>query len=181
MNRKDRKKKKKNHLGLFKKGNLFSPRGKKLSEHAQDTDENSSVSPARDSTSNFDDIRATGKRYNLRSQCPEETQNDFRGNRIINMGKMLENINTLIKGHSGRKCRRADLVYKTEHKHGLAMKLQFHCRKCRKCGYESQMMKMYDEIPKTTRATINTNLAVALLDTPMGISRAEVNAGQGLH
>ena len=123
-----------------------------------------------DSTPNFDDISATGKRYNLRSQCLEETQNDFRGNRIINMGKMLENINTLIKGHSGRKCRGADKVYKTEYKHGLAIKLQFHCRTC---GYESQMMKMYDEIPKTTRATISTNLAVALLDTPMGTSRAE--------
>ena len=38
MNRK----KKKNHLGLSKKGNLFLPRGLKLPEHAQDTDENSS-------------------------------------------------------------------------------------------------------------------------------------------
>ena len=86
------------------------------------------------------------------------------------MGKMLKNINTIIKEHSGRICRKADLIYKTEHKHGLATKFQFHCRTC---GYESQVMKMYDEMTQTTLATINTNLAVALLDTPMGNSRAE--------
>ena len=110
MDGKDRTKKK-NHLGLFKDGNLFSPKGMKLPEHVQDTDENS----------------------NLRPQCLEETQNDFIRTSIIYMGKMLENINTCIKEHSGRKCRKADLVYKTEHKHGLAMKLQFRCRTC---GYE---------------------------------------------
>lgn len=95
------------------------------------------------------------------------------GNRIVDISKMVAVMNSLYSCHrkSNGKCVNLSIQLLREVKLGLAWKFQF---KCKNCNFESELYKTYNEIPNSKGAAINTNLAMAIMDTPIGISKARL-------
>lgn len=87
------------------------------------------------------------------------------------MTEMIHVMNTVYRGHSETKCLNLNVNINQEIKFGLEFKTQM---KCTNCGYISKMLKTYTEIESSKAAVVNTNLAMALMDTSMGIAQASV-------
>ena len=111
-----------------------------------------------------------GNQYGLRSRILQTEEDGIRGNRIINLNQLLYMMNAVYAGHLPTTCRQPNIELLSETKRGLGSKLIFRCKAC---NYTSEKMKSYEEIPTTRKAAINTHLAAALMDSPMGVSRAE--------
>lgn len=86
----------------------------------------------------------------------------------------MQVINSLYKDHgnSKHKCSKLNLEITDEVKLGLAWKFQF---KCTNCGFLSDLYSTFGEIPHAKgAAAINSNLAMAIMDTSMGITKARL-------
>ena len=68
-------------------------------------------------------------------------------------------------------CKNLNLQICKQVKQGLGWRFQFKCNNCR---FISKLYSTFKEIPKTKSAAINTNLAMTLMDTSMGISKARL-------
>ena len=116
--------------------------------------------------------RTSDPTYNLRPR--ELKTNPVAGNRIVNVEKMLEMMNSVYNRHrtvNDNVCSAIDLIIVREVKQGLAWKFQF---KCQNCHFVSRLYKCYAEIENTKSAAINTNFAMGIMDTPMGVDRARL-------
>ncbi len=154
---------KRSRSNYFQKGNTYHLlRSNQPGPSSQTGEENGSISTT-------DNTLSGDRTYNLRQR--DTDQDVFKGNRIVSMSKLVFSINQLVKSHNRTRCRAPQITFANEVKAGLGIKLQF---KCNSCGYLSEFFKMYEEIKDTRGAAVlNTNLAVALMDSPMGVSRAE--------
>jgi len=109
-------------------------------------------------------------RYNLRQRSQPEDNDLNLGNRIIHLQLLVAMMNTISSDHLATGCSHIDLQLHSEMKRGLGSQFIFECRSC---GYMSSKLNTYRTIPGTKRCAINTVLAGAILDTPMGITRTE--------
>jgi len=109
-------------------------------------------------------------RHELRPRNLQIEEDAVTGNRIINVTQLLSMMNTLCASHLHTSCKQPDFELHSEIKVGLGSKITFRCKAC---DYISARMRTHEEIQNTRKAAINTLLAAALMDTPMGISRAE--------
>ena len=120
-------------------------------------------------------------RKRLRRRPLKNTTLSTSGNRIINITKMVDMMNSLYKRHRIRNsiqtnCQRLNVAVVKEVKQGLAWQYQFRCKSC---AFVSDMYRLYQVIPKRTQckisqprkfhtAAINLALSVVLMDTPIG-------------
>ena len=129
-------------------------------------------------------------RKRLRRRILKNTSVSPSGNRIVNITKMIDMMNSLYKKHrlhslykkyrlrnrTQTSCQRLNLAVLKEVKQGLAWQYQFRCKSC---AFVSDLYSLYQEIPIETQlkisqprkfctAAINQALSVVLMDTPIG-------------
>ena len=160
---------------FFQIRNKCSPKGKK-SKYLPDTQSSCQLRCANKQSkgSNFTSNSESNLGYGLRRKASAEQNQTVSGNRIVDITKLVETINSLYTDHnsSKKKCKKIKFQINKEIKHGLAWKFQF---KCSGCGFLSTLYSTFSPIPDSERsAAINTNLAMAIMDTSMGISRARL-------
>lgn len=156
---------------FFQTSNKVSPKGKK-SEYKPVAGPSSAPDRLQSKGSNSVNSGNITKRLRQRPRPAEDGL--VSGNRIVDIKKMVWVMNELFKAHTSRleKCINLNIKICKEVKQGLAWSFQF---KCINCGFVSKLYSTFNEIPKTKKsAAINTNLAIALMDTSMGVSKARL-------
>ena len=96
-------------------------------------------------------------RKRLRRRPLKNTTLSTSGNRIINITKMVDMMNSLYKRHRIRNsiqtnCQRLNVAVVKEVKQGLAWQYQFRCKSC---AFVSDMYRLYQVIPKRTQCKIS--------------------------
>ena len=158
---------------FFQIRNKCSPQGKK-SENKPSIDAavtgNQNLKESKGSNS----IINHGTGCQLRPRTPRNSNSTISGNRIVNINMMIKLINSLYKTHKSikEKCAILNIEIVKEVKQGLAWKFQFRCKNC---GFLSQIYSMFSAIPNSKgAAAINAHLAMAVMDTSMGITKARL-------
>ena len=127
--------------------------------------------------------RKTSHNY-MEFESATDSHESDRGNRVININKMLEMFNSAISIHSSQKqeCEVPQFDIKDEKKWGLGWQYSL---KCVKCGFISPIYKLYTEAEKTgargpSSAAASYTLQSALMDTPIGNRRAQILMAAGM-
>ena len=99
-----------------------------------------------------------------------------RGNRIINLNKLMEMFNSTLLLHSkSQDCEVPQFDIEDEKKWGLGWKYSLRCKKC---GYVSPTYKLYTEVETRKQgpnpAAANYTLQSTLMDMPLGNRRTQL-------
>lgn len=156
---------------FFQTCNKVSPKGKKAGYKPV---AGPSSAPDRPQSKGNNSVYGGNSTKRLRTRPRPAEDGLGSGNRIVNIKKMVFVMNHMCKTHASmmEKCKNVNFEICKEVKQGLAWSFQF---KCTNCSFVSMLYSTFSEIPNTKKsAAINTNLAIALMDTSMGVSKARL-------
>lgn len=157
-------------------GSMFQLNHKKLQAYRKADEDRVQSGSSSAATSNTSDQSAIeDKRPSLRANqdLKQEGNCGEMGNRIMDLNLLIAMMNGISAKHSlfSEKCRSLNVCLIGEQKLGLGSKLQF---KCNNCQFTTERYRTYQTCANSRGAAINMMLASALMDMPIGISKANL-------